>query len=189
MPRSALSWLVDHQTRQHDLAIGNVVVDALGEQIFKSRLGICSYPLFHDLRRLTRKAPAGPSPRTARFRYAPGRSRSSSRGCRHHINYGRSTQSRVGRTRCSNQCHNRTRLTRQLRFGDGAAWDRGYFLRQFGYSTPAEYPAFYWNSVSMHLDEGVKLLNLTVAGRQRIANLHHHIHCAEHSNRMMGRQR
>jgi hypothetical protein len=41
----------------------------------------------------------------------------------------------------------------------------------------------------MHLDEGVKLLNLTVAGRQWIANLHHHIHCAEHSNRMMGPQR
>ena len=65
--------------------------------------------------------------------------------------------------------------------------------RQLGYSTPADlidkYPAFYWNSVSMHLDEGVKLLNLTVAGRQWIANLHHHIHCAEHSNRMMGPQR
>jgi hypothetical protein len=65
--------------------------------------------------------------------------------------------------------------------------------RQLGYSTPADlidkYPTFYWNSVSMHLDEGVKLLNLTVAGRQWIANLHHHIHCAEHSNRMMGPQR
>ena len=65
--------------------------------------------------------------------------------------------------------------------------------RQLGYSTPADlidkYPTFYWNSVSMHLDEGEKLLNLTVAGRQWIANLHHHIHCAEHSNRMMGPQR
>jgi hypothetical protein len=41
----------------------------------------------------------------------------------------------------------------------------------------------------MHIEEGVKLLNLTVSGRQWIANLHHHILCAERrSDLMMGPQ-
>lgn len=65
--------------------------------------------------------------------------------------------------------------------------------RQLGYSSPADlidkYPAFFWNSVSMHVDEGVKFLNLTVSGRQWIANMHHHILCAEHAHRLMGPQR
>jgi hypothetical protein len=64
--------------------------------------------------------------------------------------------------------------------------------RQLGYSSPADiidkYPAFFWNSVSMHLDDGIKYLNLTVCGRQWIANLHHHILCAEHGHRFMGPQ-
>lgn len=66
-------------------------------------------------------------------------------------------------------------------------------LRQLGYSSPADlidkYPAFFWNSVSMHVDEGIKFLNLTVSGRQWIANMHHHILCAEHAHRLMGPQR
>ena len=37
--------------------------------------------------------------------------------------------------------------------------------RQLGYSSPADlinkYPAFFWNSVSMHIEDGLKLLNLT----------------------------
>jgi hypothetical protein len=65
--------------------------------------------------------------------------------------------------------------------------------RQLGYSSPADlvdkYPTFFWNSVSMHLDEGIKYLNMTVSGRQWIANLHHHILCAERSQRLMGPQR
>src|SRR3954470_4197950 len=65
--------------------------------------------------------------------------------------------------------------------------------RQLGYSSPADiidkYPSFYWNSVSMHLEDGIKYLNLTVSGRQWIANLHHHILCAEHGHRLMGPQR
>jgi hypothetical protein len=65
--------------------------------------------------------------------------------------------------------------------------------RQLGYSSPADlidkYPAFFWNSVSMHLNEGIKYLNITVSGRQWIANLHHHILCAEHAYRLMGPQR
>ena len=64
--------------------------------------------------------------------------------------------------------------------------------RQLGYSSPADlihkYPSFYWNSVSKHLDAGIKYLNLTASGRQWIANLHHHVHCAEHGQRIMGPQ-
>jgi hypothetical protein len=65
--------------------------------------------------------------------------------------------------------------------------------RQLGYSSPADiidkYPAFFWNSVSSHIEDGIKYLNMTVSGRQWIANLHHHILCAEHSHRFMGPQR
>ncbi len=65
--------------------------------------------------------------------------------------------------------------------------------RQLGYSSPADiidkYPSFFWNSVSMHLDDGLKYLKMTVSGRQWIANLHHHVLCAEHSHRLMGPQR
>jgi hypothetical protein len=34
----------------------------------------------------------------------------------------------------------------------------------------------------------MKYLNLTVSGRQWIANLHNHVLCAEHSHRLMGPQ-
>ena len=65
--------------------------------------------------------------------------------------------------------------------------------RQLGYSSPADiidkYPAFFWSSVSDHIQDGVKYLNMTVAGRQWIANLHHHILSAEHDHRFMGPQR
>jgi HD domain len=64
--------------------------------------------------------------------------------------------------------------------------------RQLGYSSPADiidkYPAFFWNSVSAHIEDGIKYLNMTVSGRQWIANLHHHILCAEHAHRFMGPQ-
>jgi len=65
--------------------------------------------------------------------------------------------------------------------------------RQFGYSSPADmiekYPAFFWNSVAMHLGEATTYLNLTARGRQWIANLHNHVMCAEHACRLMGPQR
>jgi hypothetical protein len=64
--------------------------------------------------------------------------------------------------------------------------------RQLGYSSPADiiekYPAFFWNCVSAHLDDGIKYLNMTTSGRQWIANLHHHILCAERAQRLMGPQ-
>jgi hypothetical protein len=64
--------------------------------------------------------------------------------------------------------------------------------RQLGYETPADliekYPAFFWDSVSMHLTEAVKYLNATASGRQWIANLHNHLLCAERHYRLMGPQ-
>jgi hypothetical protein len=64
--------------------------------------------------------------------------------------------------------------------------------RQLGYSSPADiiekYPSFFWNCVSSHLDDGIKYLNMTTSGRQWIANLHHHILCAERAQRLMGPQ-
>jgi hypothetical protein len=64
--------------------------------------------------------------------------------------------------------------------------------RQLGYSSPADiidkFPTFFWNRVATHLDDGIKYLNMTVSGRQRIANMHHHVLCAEHSQRLMGPQ-
>jgi hypothetical protein len=65
--------------------------------------------------------------------------------------------------------------------------------RQLGYTSPADliekYPSFYWNSIEMHLSEANNYLALTASGRQWIANLHHHVMCAEHAYRMMGPQR
>jgi hypothetical protein len=65
--------------------------------------------------------------------------------------------------------------------------------RQLGYSTPAdlieEFPSFFWKNVSPLVDDGMKYLNLTMSGRQWIANLHNHVFCAEHSRRLMGPQK
>jgi hypothetical protein len=64
--------------------------------------------------------------------------------------------------------------------------------RQLGYSSPADiverYPAFFWESVSMHIEDGIKYLNMTASGRQWIANLHHHVLCAERDQWLMGPQ-
>jgi hypothetical protein len=64
--------------------------------------------------------------------------------------------------------------------------------RQLGYTSPADiiekYPSFFWSCVSAHLEDGIKYLNMTTSGRQWIANLHHHILCAERAQRMMGPQ-
>src|SRR5215207_4244154 len=65
--------------------------------------------------------------------------------------------------------------------------------RQLGYESPADlvehYPDFYWTSVSPHLKEAIRYLNVTSSGRQWIANLHSHVFCAEHAFTLMGPQR
>jgi hypothetical protein len=64
--------------------------------------------------------------------------------------------------------------------------------RQLGYQSPADllqkYPGFFWNGVSMYIEDGMKFLGLTASGRQWIANLHNHVFCAENSKWLMGPQ-
>jgi hypothetical protein len=64
--------------------------------------------------------------------------------------------------------------------------------RQLGYESPADllqkYPGFFWNCVSMYIEDGMKYLALTASGRQWIANLHNHVFCAEKSKWLMGPQ-
>jgi hypothetical protein len=64
--------------------------------------------------------------------------------------------------------------------------------RQLGYKSPADlidkYPAFFWNSVSVHLGPAMTYLNATASGQQWIANLHNHVFCAEHAYHLMGPQ-
>jgi hypothetical protein len=65
--------------------------------------------------------------------------------------------------------------------------------RQLGYSSPADvvekYPDLYWRSMSTQIEAAVDYLNVTVSGRQWIANLHSHLFCAERAYRLMGPQR
>jgi hypothetical protein len=56
--------------------------------------------------------------------------------------------------------------------------------RKLGYKTPADlrggYPSFYWNVVSRYIGEGLGHLEVTVEGRQWIANLRSHVFATEH---------
>jgi hypothetical protein len=65
--------------------------------------------------------------------------------------------------------------------------------RELGYSSPADlvdrYPEFFWRKASPFLQEAIAYLNVTVSGRQWIANMHHHVFCAEHQFRLVGPQR
>lgn len=65
--------------------------------------------------------------------------------------------------------------------------------RQLGYASPADlverFPDFYWTSVSPHVKEAVRHLNVTASGRQWLANLRSHVFCAEHCYALMGPQR
>lgn len=64
---------------------------------------------------------------------------------------------------------------------------------RLGYETPADlverYPEFFWNSVSPYLGPAIRYLNVTVSGRQWIANLNSNIFCAERAVRLFGPQR
>ena len=51
------------------------------------------------------------------------------------------------------------------------------------------YPEFFWRKASPFLQEAIAFLNVTVSGRQWIANMHHHVFCAEHQFRLVGPQR
>jgi len=65
--------------------------------------------------------------------------------------------------------------------------------RQLGYTSPADliefYPQFYWNSISAHIQEAIRYLNVTSSGRQWIAGLYSNVFRAERDSSRCGPQR
>jgi hypothetical protein len=61
---------------------------------------------------------------------------------------------------------------------------------RLGYRTPADvadqYPAFFWNKVEPFIGDALEYLELTVEGRQWIANLYCNVFEIEHGRRSMG---
>jgi hypothetical protein len=55
--------------------------------------------------------------------------------------------------------------------------------QQLGYASPADiveqYPQFYWNSVSPHVQTAIRFLEVTASGRQWLANLYSNVFRAE----------
>ena len=55
--------------------------------------------------------------------------------------------------------------------------------QQLGYTSPADvveqYPQFYWNSVSPHVQTAIRYLEVTASGRQWLANLYSNVFRAE----------
>jgi hypothetical protein len=55
--------------------------------------------------------------------------------------------------------------------------------QQLGYASPADvveqYPQFYWNSVSPHVQPAIRYLEITASGRQWLANLYSNVFRAE----------
>jgi hypothetical protein len=64
--------------------------------------------------------------------------------------------------------------------------------KQFGYESPADlfdkYPQFYWNSISPHIQAGIRYLNVTTSGRQWIAGLYSNVFRAERDLHLSGPQ-
>ena len=61
---------------------------------------------------------------------------------------------------------------------------------RLGYESPADvaerYPAFFWSKVVPFIGDAVGYLDLTVEGRQWVANLYSHVFAIEHDKRSMG---
>jgi hypothetical protein len=64
--------------------------------------------------------------------------------------------------------------------------------RQLGYTSPADltdqYPQFYWNNVSPHIETAIRYLNVTSSGRQWIASLYSNVFLAERELNLCGPQ-
>jgi hypothetical protein len=64
--------------------------------------------------------------------------------------------------------------------------------RQLGYTSPADlidlYPKFYWNTISPHIQNAIRYLNVTSGGRQWIANLYSNVYRAERDPSLSGPQ-
>ena len=65
--------------------------------------------------------------------------------------------------------------------------------KQLGYDSPADltaqYPKFYWSSISPFIQTGIRYLNVTSSGRQWIANLYSNILSAERDLSLYGPER
>ncbi|MEZ5832763.1 MAG: hypothetical protein R3D05_16435 [Dongiaceae bacterium] len=61
-----------------------------------------------------------------------------------------------------------------------------------GYTSPADmiekYPAFFWSCVEPYIGPALELLELTIEGKQWIANLYSHVFTIEHQRRRLGPQ-
>lgn len=61
---------------------------------------------------------------------------------------------------------------------------------RLGYDSPADvaerYPAFFWSKIEPFIRDAVGYLDLTVEGRQWVANLYAHMFAVEHDRRSMG---
>jgi hypothetical protein len=62
--------------------------------------------------------------------------------------------------------------------------------KQLGYASPSDltdqYPKFYWSSISPHIQDAIRFLNVTSSGRQWVANLHNNVFCAERELSLCG---
>jgi hypothetical protein len=65
--------------------------------------------------------------------------------------------------------------------------------RQLGYASPADltdqYPQFYLNNVSEHIQTAIRYLNVTSRGRQWITGLYSNVFCAERGLNLSGTKR
>jgi hypothetical protein len=61
-----------------------------------------------------------------------------------------------------------------------------------GYTSPADmvekYPAFFWKAVEPYIGDALRYLELTIDGKQWIANLYSHVFTIEHERRRLGPQ-
>jgi hypothetical protein len=63
---------------------------------------------------------------------------------------------------------------------------------RLGYASPADmvdrYPAFFWKTVEPYIGDALRYLELTIEGKQWIANLYSHVFAVEHERRRLGPQ-
>jgi hypothetical protein len=61
-----------------------------------------------------------------------------------------------------------------------------------GYTSPADmvdkYPGFFWKAVEPYIGDALRYLELTIEGKQWIANLYSHVFTIEHQRRRLGPQ-
>jgi len=64
---------------------------------------------------------------------------------------------------------------------------------QLNYRSPADmvdkYPAFFWKAVEPYIGDALRYLELTIEGKQWIANLYSHVFAIEHRRHRLGPQR